>query len=90
MGPRRNKEPPFLGEANRKEIGNRREARVYQVLKEGLDFTCSILLGGRKVRALVDTGASVSLVSSKTYRQFGRKERLGPVGLHLSQADSKY
>ena len=61
---------------------------MYQVLKEGPDFTCSILLGGKKVRALVDTGASVSLVSSKTYRQLGRKERLRPVDLHLSQADS--
>ena len=63
-------------EVGGKEIGNEREARVYQVLKEGLDFTCSILLGGRKVRALVDTGASVPLVSSKTYRQLDRKERL--------------
>ena len=34
---------------------------MYQVLKEGPDFTCSVLLGGKKVRALVDTGASVSL-----------------------------
>ena len=45
-------------------------------------------MGGKKVRALVDTGASVSLVSSKTYRQLGRKERLRPVDLHFSQADS--
>ena len=42
MGPRRNKEPLLLapasqwsrGEANRKEFGNGREARVNQVLKE--------------------------------------------------------
>ena len=61
---------------------------MYQVLKEGPYFTCSILLGGKQVRALVDTGASVSLVSSKTYRQLGRKKRLRPVDLHLSQADS--
>ena len=33
------------------------------MLKEGPDFTCANLLGGKKVRALVDTGASVSLVS---------------------------
>ena len=46
------------------------------MLKEGPDFTCCILVGGKKVRALVDTGATASLVSSKTYRQFGRKERL--------------
>ena len=46
MGLRSNKEPPCLapafrwprGEANRKEIGNGREARVYQVLKEGNDW----------------------------------------------------
>ena len=57
---------------------------MYQVLKEGPDFTCSILVGSKKV----DTGASVSPVSSKTYRQLGRKERLRPADLHLSQADS--
>ena len=49
MGPRRNKEPlrlaPALrwsrsgGGANRKEFGNGREVRVYQVLKEAPDFT---------------------------------------------------
>ena len=61
---------------------------MYQVLKEGPDFTCSVLLGGKKVRALIDTGASVSLVSSKTYRQLGRRERLRPVDLHLTQANS--
>ena len=58
------------------------------MLKEGPDFTSSILVGGKKVRALVDTGASVSLVSSKTYRQLGRKKRLRPVDLHLSPTDS--
>ena len=96
MGPRRNKETPWLapasrwsrGAANRERFKDRREARVYQVLKEGSDFTCSVLLGGRKVRALVDTGASVSLINSKTYRRLGRKEKLRPVDLYLSQADS--
>ena len=61
---------------------------MYQVLKEGPDLTCSVLLGGKKVGALIDTGPSISLVSSKTYRQLERRERLKPVDLHLSQADS--
>ena len=61
---------------------------MYQVLKERPDFTSSVLMGGKKVRALIDTGASVSLVSSKTSRQLGRRERLRPVDLHLSQANS--
>lgn len=79
MGPRRNKVPPLLApaswwsrrEANRKDGS---EGRVYHLLKEGPDLTCNVLLGGRKVRALVDTGASVSLVSSRTYRQLGKVE----------------
>ena len=58
------------------------------MLKEGPDSTCCVLLGSKKVRALVDTGESVSLVSFKTYRQLGRRERLRPVDLYLSQADS--
>lgn len=57
------------------------------MLKEGPDFTCNVLLGD-KVKGLVDTGPSVSLVSSKVFRQLGLKMKLSPVDLLISQADS--
>lgn len=74
-------------EEEREHIG-RRKAQVYCMLKEGPDFTCNVLLGDKKVKGLVDTGPSVSLVSSKVFRQLGLKMKLSPVDLLISQADS--
>lgn len=52
-----------------REHTGRRKTQVYHLLREETDFTCNVLMGDKKVKAFVDAGASVSLVSSKVFRQ---------------------
>lgn len=59
---------------------DQKRVNVRHLLKEAGDLTCEMLIGGLRVLALVDTGASVSLISSGAYRRH-------PVDLQLAQAD---
>lgn len=53
---------------NKERLRNRTSTQIFQLFKEGPDFTCNVLVGHKAVKALVDTGASVSLINSKVVR----------------------
>lgn len=47
----------------------KRKAKVFSSLTQEKELSCRAEIGGRAMKALIDTGASVSLLREKEYRR---------------------
>ena len=59
------------------------------LVKQVRELTCEVTVGGKAMRALIDTGASVSLMSFKKYRGLRTKGWLKASDIAISQADGR-
>lgn len=65
----------------------KRKAKVFSSLTQEKELSCGAEIGSRAVKALIDTGASVSLLKEEAYRRVKRKSRLREADIEITQAD---
>lgn len=60
----------------RKDCTQRR--RAFALFGQESDLTCKVMLGGKGIMVLIDTGASISMIRTRDHFQIGfKKKKLG-------------
>ena len=67
---------PLSGSTEELDIEYKKNALVFPALAEGNELTCIVLVNGTPVKALIDTGASVSLINREAYDSLKFKKKL--------------
>lgn len=62
---------------------------MFSLLTEGKELMCQVKIGKIKVKAWIDTGASVSLISRVAYDHLKTWKGLRKLDLIISQANGK-
>lgn len=65
-------------------------ARSYALLSQGTEATCDVLVSGKCVQALLDTGACISILRLKDFKALNQKNRrLEAADMKIIQADGR-
>lgn len=64
-------------------------AKVFSLLTQEGELTCKAVIKGKAVRALIDVGASVSLIREDRYKSLKLQGWLRRTDVKISQADGK-
>lgn len=62
---------------------------VFSLLTQEGKLTCKVVIKGKVMRTLIDTGASVSLIRDHQYKILGLRRWLRKADIKVSQADGK-
>ena len=96
----KNQKRPWVSQQKKKEIKDihkyqkqeKRGNKVKQILNINVSHTpnsCLIYVGKTRWRALIDTGADISVISEKMYKKLKKKVRIKPVSHVLQGAGGK-
>lgn len=67
----------------------KRASMVFSLLTQEGKLTCKVVIKGKVMRTLIDTGASVSLIRDHQYKILGLRRWLRKADIKVSQADGK-
>lgn len=65
----------------------RRRAKIFSLLTQERELSCKVVVGGSMVKAIIDTGASVSLLREGEYRRLKNQGRMRRPDIEITQAD---
>ena len=64
-----------------------RKVQILSLLTEMDELTCEVRIKDKRMRTLIDTGASIALINSNAFKQLNLREALRKADLVACQAD---